>query len=83
MASFEGLRERVPFPFTTSVPTELEKRGDFSQSGLTIYDPLTTRTVDGRLVRDPFPGNVLPADRINPIALQILQQIYPSPNVLG
>ncbi|PYQ47872.1 MAG: hypothetical protein DMF78_22630 [Acidobacteria bacterium] len=83
MASFEGLRERVPFPITTSVPTEREKRGDFSQSGLTIYDPLTTRTVDGRLVRDPFPGNVIPADRINPIALQILQQIYPSPNVAG
>ena len=83
MAALEGLRERVPFPITTSVPTEREKRGDFSQSGLTIYDPLTTRTVDGRLVRDPFPGNVLPADRINPIALQILQQIYPAPNVAG
>jgi hypothetical protein len=83
MASFEGLRERVPFPITTSVPTELEKRGDFSQSGLTIYDPLTTRTVGGQLVRDPFPGNVIPADRISPIALRILQQIYPSPNVPG
>jgi hypothetical protein len=83
MASFEGLRERVPFPTTTSVPTERERRGDFSQSGLTIYDPLTTRTVDGRLVRDPFPGNVIPADRINPISLQVLQQVYPSPNVPG
>jgi hypothetical protein len=83
MAALEGLRERVPFPITTSVPTEREKRGDFSQSGLTIYDPLTTRTVDGRLVRDPFPGNVIPAERINPTALQILQQVYPAPNVPG
>ncbi|PYQ22519.1 MAG: hypothetical protein DMF79_05800, partial [Acidobacteria bacterium] len=83
MATFEGLRERVPFPTTTSVPTDREKRGDFSESGLTIYDPLTTRVVNGRLVRDPFPGNVIPSDRLNPIALQILQQIYPSPNVPG
>ena len=25
------------------LPTEAERRGDFSQSGVTIYDPLTTR----------------------------------------
>jgi hypothetical protein len=83
MGAFEGLRERVPFPITTSVPTELETRGDFSRSGITIYDPLTTRMVDGRLVRDPFPGNVIPPDRIEPIALAILQQVYPLPNVPG
>ena len=32
-----------------------------------IFDPLTTRTVNGAIVRDPFPGNVIPADRINPV----------------
>jgi hypothetical protein len=44
-----------------------ERAGDFSQtrnsSGqlITIYDPLTTRTVNGVIVRDPFPGNMIPA----------------------
>src|SRR5213592_3194922 len=46
------------------LPTAAERRGDFSQtrSGNTpviIYDPLT---------RQPFPGNQIPASRINPIA---------------
>jgi hypothetical protein len=61
-----------------TLPTALERAGDFSQtrnaSGqlVTIYDPLTTRTVNGAIVRDPFPGNVIPADRINPIARAML-----------
>jgi hypothetical protein len=46
-----------------------------------IYDPLTTR-VDpstGLLVRDPFPGNIIPPDRLNSVALNILRY-YPLPN---
>ncbi len=38
-----------------------------------IYDPLTTRTVNGQVVRDPFPGNKIPANRISSIALNYLQ----------
>jgi hypothetical protein len=50
-----------------SAPTALEKTGDFSKSGVTIYDPLNT--VGG--VRQPFPGNVIPTSRINPVGLAI------------
>ena len=48
----------------------------------TIYDPLTTRpNPNGTgFIRDPFPGNVIPADRINPIALAMLTQM-PSPTL--
>jgi len=90
MFTYEGLHELVPFPFTTSVPTAAERLGDFSQSyidqttPLIIYDPLTTRpdpNRPGRFIRDPFPGNKIPANRINPIAFKILNQIYPLPNV--
>ena len=62
-------------------PTALERAGDFSQtfssSGqlVVIYDPATTRTVNGQVIRDPFPGNKIPANRISPIALQYLQGI--------
>ncbi len=48
-------------------PTALEKTGDFSKSGVTIYDPFNT--VGG--VRQPFPGNIIPTSRINPVGLAI------------
>ena len=60
-------------------PTALERAGDFSQSRRhdRIYDPLTTRpNPNGTgFIRDPFPGNVIPADRLNPIALAMLAQM--------
>lgn len=47
-----------------------------------IYDPATTRTVTVNgspvVVRDPFPGNVIPADRMSPAALK-LQALYGAP----
>ena len=61
-------------------PTMRERTGDFSQSPTTIYDPLTTRpNPNGTgFIRDPFPGNVIPADRLNPIARAMLAQM-PTP----
>lgn len=66
-----------------SVPTALERTGDFSKSlstrgtMQTIYDPLTT-AADGS--RTAFPGNVIPATRISPIGTK-LASYYPNPNV--
>lgn len=64
-------------------PTAAERGGDFSQTnggGVAIYDPSTT-TVDanGNIFRQPFPGNVIPASRIDPVAAQIVKY-YPNPN---
>jgi hypothetical protein len=58
-------------------PTALERSGDFSQSTVTIYDPLTTRTNPSGIgfIRDPFPGNKIPLNRINPIALAMIAQM--------
>ncbi len=45
------------------MPTLLERQGDFSQSGVIIFNPLSTRpdpANPGRFIRDPFPGNVIP-----------------------
>jgi hypothetical protein len=86
--SFEGTRNTDPRFTIRSVPTELERQGDFSQSfttkagdpkryPITIYDP---QKVDPRTgVRQPFPGNKIPADRLDPIAQKLLQFI-PLPN---
>jgi hypothetical protein len=61
-------------------PTLRERTGDFSQSGITIYDPLTTRPNPSGtgFIRDPFPGNIIPADRLNSIARAMLAQM-PTP----
>lgn len=40
-----------------------------------IYDPASTRTVNGTIVRDPFPGNIIPQSRWDPVAANILQKI--------
>jgi hypothetical protein len=77
----EGYQQKSTRSSQLTFPTALERQGDFSQTvnaaggRVTIYDPLTTRTdpVTGALVRDPFPGNVIPASRINPIAAAMLK----------
>ncbi|MGH9940754.1 MAG: TonB-dependent receptor domain-containing protein [Pyrinomonadaceae bacterium] len=80
--AYERYREDLPAPRIVSVPTLRERMGDFSQSGITIYDPLTTR-VDpnnpNRFIRDPFPGNIIPAFRLNPIG-RAIANAYPAPN---
>ena len=73
-ASTEGYRTSVTRNQVVTFPTEAMARGDFSHSGITIYDPLTTRSDPnnpGEFVRDPFPGNVIPADRLNPVGLNL------------
>ncbi len=70
---------------TASVPTEAQRNGDFSRtftsSGqlMPIYDPATGRTVNGNWVRDTFPGNRIPGNRIDPVGAKIAS-IYPLPN---
>jgi hypothetical protein len=44
----------------------------------TIYDPLTQQTVNGAIVRDPFPRNILPLSRLDPVALKV-QALIPQP----
>ena len=73
--SYEGLKSGIPVGAGQRTPTERERAGDFSQSGVTIYDPLNR--VNN--VLQPFPGNVIPRDRMDPVALNILAYM-PTPN---
>ena len=93
--SFEGWRERVPFPSNVSVPPMEIRQGDFStfvpqgQTGvIKIFDPMTSRPCTdpgmncrsgGLFRREQFPGNRIPASRISPIGQAILKY-YPTPN---
>ena len=69
-ASEEGYRQRSPLGATYYLPSAAERNGDFSASGVTIYDPATANATTG--VRTAFPGNVIPAARINPVGKAIL-----------
>ncbi|MBV9746258.1 MAG: carboxypeptidase regulatory-like domain-containing protein, partial [Acidobacteriia bacterium] len=44
----------------------------------TIYDPNTQRMANGLLIRDPFPGNAIPMNRLDPVALKV-QSLIPNP----
>jgi hypothetical protein len=90
MVDFAGLNEKRGITTVNTVPTAAARTGDFSdyrdRSGnlITIYDPLTTRpNPNGTgVVRSPFPGNVIPADRLNAVGLNVAS-IYPLPNGPG
>jgi hypothetical protein len=84
MFNYEGYREGVPAPLTLSVPEPEMLQGDFSKlvdrtgKPIDIYDPLTG-TEANNYTRTQFPGNKIPANRLNPIALKILS-FMPKPN---
>lgn len=84
--SYEGLKDVFPEPGQFTVPTLAQRGGDFSALlplGIRIYDPLTAvRRADGRVERQPFANNVIPQNRISPIARAYLQ-FYPLPNAPG
>ncbi|MEO5821699.1 MAG: TonB-dependent receptor, partial [Vicinamibacteraceae bacterium] len=79
---FEGFRHKATTSYNARYPTNAERAGDLSAllgrttangapSPISIYDPLTGL---------PFPGNVIPANRISPVATELLKLI---PSVTG
>ena len=89
--SYEGWKwKQAAAPYVATLPTDLERQGNFSQSinaagGRNIvYDPWTTVTsANGATVtRDPFPGNIIPSSRQDPIAVKYLGALW-KPNAPG
>jgi hypothetical protein len=78
-----------PLVFAT-VPTVRERSGDFSAllnlstagTSYSIYDPATGVVSGTHVSRTPFPNNIIPQSRLNPIALNYLQY-FPLPNTAG
>jgi hypothetical protein len=71
--NYTGNHSRNPYDAYSTVPTLAERGGDLSALGKTIVDPLTGQ---------PFVNNQIPANRINPAALALLN-LYPAPNQTG
>jgi len=81
---YQGSRVSTSNIDFSTVPTPAEVGGDFSALDGPIYDPATTvLDPSGQVVsRDPFPGNIIPVDRWDPIAHNYLK-LFPAPNVPG
>src|SRR5450759_2280917 len=83
--TWEQTRQLTSFDTTSTVPTLLERQGNFSDlrssSGqlIPIYDPSTGSTA---ATRQPFPGNAIPAGRFDPVALAAMGY-FPAPNRIG
>jgi hypothetical protein len=96
--SYEGYREVLPAGVVTTVPTADLFPGADGSVNLSnyiaatnrgpIYDPQTTTcAVEGdsgcsTYSRQPFAGNIIPADRISPIGVAIMK-LFPAPNRAG
>ena len=76
--SYEGRRLGVGSTTTLTVPTALQRTGDFSQTlnaagaVIPIFDPFSTVIVAGKATRTQFPGNKIPASALDPVALKAL-----------
>ncbi len=97
--NYEGLRHVQTDVMIDTVPTAQEDAGDFSQSGVDIYDPSTTlpnpnynpalpvSTSNPQYIRQQFSYNgvlnVIPPDRITQAASIMLNKYTPQPNTMG
>jgi hypothetical protein len=81
-ASWQSSRELSAAPQISTVPTAELRQGDFGTRA--IFDPDTTRAnpAGSGFIRDPFPGNRLPATRWDAVAAKAAP-LYPAPNLPG
>src|SRR5256714_4170018 len=91
--NYEGLRLTQSMTMIETVPTADEVKGNFSMAGVTIYNPFSSHAnpnfnpakpispSNPQVIRDPFPGNVIPQNLIDPKVQQFLLKYIPRPNL--
>ncbi|MHB1022948.1 MAG: carboxypeptidase-like regulatory domain-containing protein [Acidobacteriaceae bacterium] len=84
--AFEGFQDSAPSSVITTIPTMAERNGDFSQllalgSSYQLYNPYTATLQNGKVVRQPYAGNIITSP-LNPVG-QALLKYYPTPNLTG
>ena len=79
---YQGQRQTIGRTVISTVPTTLQRQGVFTESiggrVPAIYDPATTMPAGSGVTRTPFPGGVIPMERIDPVARTLLER-YPLP----
>ncbi|MEO8129076.1 MAG: carboxypeptidase-like regulatory domain-containing protein, partial [Bryobacteraceae bacterium] len=86
MGNFESFRQRQSGQALYDLPSAAMRAGNFSEllnrpTPIVIYDPATRIiAADGTITASPFPGNIIPTNRISPTATKFLE-FYPTPNL--
>src|SRR5882762_2360117 len=93
-ANYEGLRKVRAVTSIGTVPTGEEAAGDFSGSGVNIFNPFSQQANPNYNpaipisksnpvnFRDPFPNNAIPRSLLNPAATTMLGKYVPRPNTM-
>jgi hypothetical protein len=71
---YQGYKINQGATYLSTVPSAKMRAGDFSELNRVIYDPVSHL---------PFPGNVVPQGRWDPVAKNILGQLIPESNTAG
>lgn len=93
--NYEALRKSMNMTSVSTVPTDMEAMGDFSESGLNIFNPYSSHTnpnydpsrpvsaKNPKVLRDAFPGNVIPESLLQRAPSIMLNKYTPRPNSDG
>ena len=81
---YEGVRIHQAANNTALVPTSAQLNGNFA-GGPVLFNPYSTVVAANGTIasRNPFPGNQIPANLLNPVALTLAKSLYPAPNSFG
>jgi Carboxypeptidase regulatory-like domain len=82
MANYEGFRDRKQLRLFSDVPSVAMRSGNFSQISAQIFDPATRVQQGSMITAQPFPGNIIPQNRLARTSLQMLE-FLPQPNQPG
>jgi hypothetical protein len=94
-ANYEALHMTEAMTMTETVPTATEALGDFSNNSTLIFDPNSTQnnakfdpskpvnSSNPKLIRSPFAGNIIPRNRLSPVAAAFLSKYVPQPNLMN
>src|SRR5262245_53351985 len=85
MSNYEWFRQRRQVQSVSNLPSAAMRSGNFSElpkNTLGIFDPKSRVNQSGTIVAQPFPGNVIPTNRIHSISTKLLE-FYPAPSLPG
>ncbi|MEX2264932.1 MAG: carboxypeptidase-like regulatory domain-containing protein [Bryobacteraceae bacterium] len=79
MSNFEGFRDRKQLRRVANVPSSAMREGNFGGIQQQLFDPVSHARQGNTIVAQPFPGNLVPRNRIHAASIRLLDY-YPEPN---
>ena len=83
--AWEGVKDSQPNTTFLTVPTDAERKGDFSAllalgSQYQLYDPFSAKQSGTTITRTPIANNII--QQVNPVAAAYMK-FFPEPNIAG